>query len=112
MSRDVIVGIDAGTSVLKAVAFDLDGTEIASAGRPNHYADLPGGGIEQDMVRTWADCAAVLRSLGELVPGLGGRVLALAVTGQGDGTWLIDLAGEPVARAWLWLESRAAGIVR
>lgn len=112
MSRDVIVGIDAGTSVLKAVAFDLDGTEIASAGRPNHYADLPGGGIEQDMVRTWADCAAVLRSLGELVPGLGGRVLALAVTGQGDGTWLIDRTGEPVAPAWLWLDSRAAGIVR
>ena len=31
MTRDVIVGIDAGTSVVKAVAFDLDG----AAARPD-----------------------------------------------------------------------------
>ena len=30
------------------------------------------------------------------------------MTGQGDGTWLIDEGGEPVAPAWLWLDSRAA----
>ena len=70
MSREVIVGVDAGTSVIKAVAFDLDGAEIASAGRPNHYVDLPGGGVEQDMARTWDDTAAVLRDLAGLVPDL------------------------------------------
>ena len=39
------------------------------------------------------------------------RAAALAVTGQGDGTWLVDAAGEPVAPAWLWLDARAAAIV-
>ena len=112
MSRDLIVGIDAGTSVLKAVAFDLDGREIASTGLPNHYADLPGGGVEQDMARTWNDAVTVLRDLAGAVPDLRGRVVALAVTGQGDGTWLVGREGEPVAPAWLWLDSRAAGIVR
>lgn len=110
--RDLIVGIDAGTSVTKVVAFDLDGKELAAAGRPNRYDELPGGGVEQDMARTWADTVAVLRELGETVPRLRERVLALAVTGQGDGTWLYDEEGEPTAPAWLWLDSRAAGIVR
>ena len=35
----------------------------------------------------------------------------IAVTGQGDGTWLIDDNDRPVAPALLWLDSRAAPIV-
>jgi erythritol kinase len=111
MSRDIIVGVDAGTSVTKVVAFDLDGAELAVVGRPNRYQELPGGGVEQDMARTWDDTVAVLRDLAQAVPDLKARVLALAVTGQGDGTWLFDAAGAPVAPGWLWLDSRAAGIV-
>ena len=49
--RDVIIGIDAGTSIIKAVAFDLAGAQIAAASTPNSYAILPGGGAEQDLDR-------------------------------------------------------------
>ena len=108
MRQDMIIGVDAGTSVIKAVAFDLDGNELAATGRTNVYVDLPGGGAEQDMARTWDDTAAVLRDLALHVPDLARRTAALAITGQGDGTWLIDREGEPVAPAWLWLTSRAA----
>jgi erythritol kinase (D-erythritol 1-phosphate-forming) len=112
MSRkDLIIGIDAGTSVIKAVAFDLEGRQVAVAALPNRYDEWPGGAVEQDMGRTWHDAAGVLRQLGEAVAGLPARTAALAVTGQGDGTWLIDAAGEPVAPAWLWLDSRGAAIV-
>jgi len=48
--------------------------------------------------------------LAEKVPELAKRVAAIAVTGQGDGTWLIDERGKPVAPAWLWLDARAASI--
>ena len=44
-------------------------------------------------------------------PNLAARVAAVAVTGQGDGTWLIDRDGEPVGGGLLWLDSRAAGLV-
>lgn len=110
-ARDLLIGIDAGTSVIKAVAFDLEGRQAAVASLPNTYDQRPGGAVEQDMARTWADAAAVLRLLGEKIPGLAERTAALAVTGQGDGTWLIDRAGEPVTPGWLWLDSRAASIV-
>ena len=112
MTRDILIGVDAGTSVIKAVAFDLSGRQLSIASRQNHYATLPGGGVEQDMARTWNDVAAVVRELGERVAGLGERALALAVTGQGDGTWLIDANGEPVHDGWLWLDARAAAEAR
>ena len=110
MKRDILIGIDAGTSVIKAVAFTLSGEQLAIAATPNSYSTLADGGVEQDMARTWTDTAATLRLLCEALPGLAARTLALAVTGQGDGTWLIDAAGEPVAPGWLWLDSRAAQI--
>ncbi len=62
------------------------------------------------MARTWVDTAKTLAPLAERVPNLAERLIAIAVTAQGDGTWLIDAAGEPVAPAWLWLDSRAASI--
>jgi erythritol kinase (D-erythritol 1-phosphate-forming) len=110
MSRDILIGIDAGTSVIKSVAFDLSGRQIASAALPNHYETLADGGVEQDMARTWLDTARTLRDLATKVPDLAHRTAALSVTGQGDGTWLVDDDGEPVVPAWLWLDGRAATI--
>jgi erythritol kinase len=109
--RDLLIGIDAGTSVIKSVAFDLEGRQIAVAAVPNRYETLPGGGAEQDLARTWADTATTLRQLADRVPNFADRIAAVAVTGQGDGTWLIDKAGEPVSRGWLWLDARAAAFV-
>ncbi|WP_138464612.1 FGGY-family carbohydrate kinase [Poseidonocella sp. HB161398] len=110
MSADILIGVDAGTSVIKAVAFGLDGRELAVASRRNSYATLPDGGVEQDMLRTWEDTAAVLREVAAQVGP--DRVLALGVTGQGDGTWLVDAAGRPVHDGWLWLDARAAAEAR
>ncbi len=110
MKDDVLIGIDAGTSVIKSVAFTLDGQQIALASTPNTYVTRADGGVEQDMAKTWADTAQTIVMLAEKVPNLKSRAVALAVTGQGDGTWLIDKVGEPVAPAWLWLDARAADI--
>ncbi|RMH45990.1 MAG: carbohydrate kinase [Alphaproteobacteria bacterium] len=112
MTRDILIGVDAGTSVIKAVAFDLDGRQIAVESRRNHYRTLPDGGVEQDMRRTWADTVAVIRALAARLPGLADRALAIGVTGQGDGTWLVDAAGAPVHDGWLWLDARAAAEAR
>jgi erythritol kinase (D-erythritol 1-phosphate-forming) len=109
--KDVIIGIDAGTSVIKSIAFDLSGKQLAVHAIPNSYETFEGAGATQDMARTWADTAASLRGLGEKVSDLANRTVALSVTAQGDGTWLIDKTGAPVAPAWLWLDARAASIV-
>lgn len=110
-SGPVIVGLDAGTSMIKAVAFTPDGQELASVGRRNEHDTGSGGAATQDMERCWQACAASLRALADRVPGLAERIVALGVTGQGDGCWLIDSAGDPVGPGWLWLDSRAAETV-
>ncbi|MGL3110525.1 FGGY family carbohydrate kinase [Bradyrhizobium sp. BR 1432] len=109
--RDVIIGIDAGTSLIKTVAFTRDGRQLGEYALPNSYTTSTGGHVEQDMARTWNDTIAALRGLGAAIPDLASRLAAIAVTGQGDGTWLIDDDGHPVAPALLWLDSRAASLV-
>jgi erythritol kinase len=110
--RDIIIGIDAGTSVIKAVAFDLAGRQLGTAAVPNQYDSGPNGAATQDMDRTWADCARALCSLGDTIDGLAKRTAALAVTAQGDGTWLVGKDNRPVDDAWLWLDARAAETTR
>ena len=112
MTRDVLIGIDAGTSVVKAVAFTRHGDQIAVASRPNRYRTGTDGAAEQDMDRTWDEAAGTVRDLLSSEPAIAGRAAALAVTGQGDGTWLIDASGAPVGPAWLWLDGRAANETR
>jgi len=111
VTTDILIGIDAGTSVIKAVAFTLAGVELAAAARPNVYETPGPGQVEQDMARTWADCVATIRELADRVPNLATRVAGLAVTAQGDGAWLIDADGDPVGGGLLWLDSRAAELV-
>ncbi|PBC10021.1 carbohydrate kinase [Mesorhizobium sp. WSM3859] len=108
---DVIIGIDSGTSIIKAVAFELNGRQIASASVPNRYASGADGSATQSLAQTWRDCVAALQGLGDKVENLAARTAALAVTAQGDGTWLVGRQDKPVADAWLWLDARAAPTV-
>jgi len=108
---DIIIGIDSGTSVIKSVAFDLGGRQIASASIPNRYQSGSDGSATQSLDQTWHDCAASLRALGDKVARLAERTVAIAVTAQGDGTWLVGKGDAPITDAWLWLDARAAPTV-
>ena len=74
----------------------------------HHVAD---GGAEQDLGEAWQAAALALRALAGRVPKLAARTAALAITGPGGGTFLIDEDGDPVARAWLPADRRAAPLV-
>jgi len=110
-AADLIVGIDAGTSVMKAVAFTLNGRQIASASVRNTYRTGDDGSVTQSLDQTWLDCARALRGLGDKVERLAERTAAIAVTAQGDGTWLVGAGNRPAGDAWLWLDARAAPTV-
>lgn len=111
MKKDLIVGIDAGTSVIKSVAFDMAGKQVDSFSVANSYETPRVSHAEQEMSGTWENTVTTLNGLAGRIANLADRCLAIAVTGQGDGTWLIDADGEPVAPALLWLDARASAIV-
>ena len=104
---NVLIGVDAGTSVIKAVAFTADGEALGSSSVANQYRTDTDGTGEQDITQTWQSTLQVLSQLLNDNEGMASRVVCIAVTGQGDGTWLLDDAGEPVHNAWLWLDSRS-----
>jgi erythritol kinase len=109
VSEPILIALDSGTSMVKALAFDATGKVVTAVSRPNLISSGNGGAVEQDMERTWEDTCAVL---GELTARLNrAEVAALALTGQGDGTWLIDRENVPVAPALLWLDARAGQLV-
>jgi len=108
--KDIIIGIDAGTSVIKSVAFTLDGEQLALSSVENVIQTQVDGVVEQDLDTTWSNTLDTLRGLVTQISDLPERLAAIAVTGQGDGTWLIDKQGKPVGPAWLWLDARASGV--
>lgn len=108
---ELLIGIDSGTSVVKAVAFTLTGVQLAVFAVPNSYQTGADGAATQSLSQTWADCATALRGLAEKVPDLAARTAAISVTAQGDGTWLVGADNRPVGDAWLWLDARAAATV-
>ncbi|MGH3503764.1 MAG: FGGY family carbohydrate kinase, partial [Nocardioidaceae bacterium] len=103
-----VVAVDAGTTMIKAVAFDEDGAERAVA-REDARVSHPREGIaEQDMAEVWAAVVICVRSA---TAELDEPVDAVAVTGQGDGCWLVDGSARPTGPAVLWNDARASAIV-
>ena len=51
-NRDIILGLDSGTSVVKAVAFDLEGQQLGCASARNRYSQRGHGAALQSMSQT------------------------------------------------------------
>jgi len=102
----MLIGVDAGTSVVKAVAFTDEGEAVRVAGRPTRtYSPAPGRS-EQDLEEVIAAVGEVVREVSA-----GERVDLLGITAQGDGLWLLDANGYQVRPPILWSDARAAAIV-
>lgn len=106
-----IVGVDAGTSVVKAAAFDYAGHEICCHEIPVELLRPHPDWVEQDMNGLWQTVKtclrAVIRKLGQAKRSLAG----IGITSTGDGTWLMDRDGRPLRGGILWCDGRAAEIV-
>jgi L-xylulokinase len=106
-----ILGIDSGSTVTKAVIFDIDGTPIAVARRRLRQAMPRPRHVERDMDELWAATAEVIAE----AIGASGRpacdVKAVAATAHGDGLYLLDADRLPLGQGILSLDSRAGAIV-
>jgi erythritol kinase (D-erythritol 1-phosphate-forming) len=100
--------VDVGTSVIKTVAFDDRGTEIALAREESEVLRPAPGFSEQDMYSVWNALALTVRKVLHQLPD---PVRLISLTAQGDGCWLVDADGHPTGPAILWNDARAAAIV-
>lgn len=110
MARELLLGIDAGGTVVKAVAFDLTGHAVA-AGSASHPAETPRPGwVERDLRAVWSTAADAIR---QCVAGLrpADRVVAVGIAGHNDGAYLLDDAMHPVRPAILASDTRAEAVL-
>ncbi len=100
--------VDVGTSVIKTVAFDDHGAEIALARQETEVRRPMPGFSEQEMNSVWEAAAFTIRTV---VNQLTEPVRFISLTAQGDGCWLVDADGRPTGPAILWNDARATAIV-
>lgn len=101
------LSIDVGTTMVKAVMFDAAGHEIKVARHGTVVNRGPNGESEQDMYSVWDAVVHAVRTVVHLVQE---PVEAIALTGQGDGVWLLGPDGRPTGPAILWNDARASAI--
>jgi len=102
----MFVGLDLGTTAVKALLVGPDGHVLARESRPVRISHLPGGAVEQDIEEIWSATLAALRGLSEA--GDGASVRAIGVSSQGGELQLCDGACRPVGKLISWLDARGA----
>ena len=103
-----VLAIDLGTGGPKVALVDLDGTVAATAFEPVETQLGPGGAAEQRPQDWWGAIVTCSRRLAAQRADELRAAVAVAVTGQWAGTVAVDAAGEPLAPALTWLDSRGA----
>ncbi|MDA9019922.1 FGGY family carbohydrate kinase [Flavimaricola sp.] len=98
----MIIGIDLGTSMVKATRFSRTGDCLAVASRRSSPTALGGGRIEQDFEEIVAAVGEVVAEACDGAP----APEVIGITGQSDGLWLLDRNARGVRPAVSWLDDR------
>jgi xylulokinase len=101
----VTLGIDVGTTSVKAILLDGDGRVAAVAGN-QHGIVRRAGVVEADPEQWWDSARAALHQLAEVAGGLIDEVAAVGVTGNMSSVVLLDRRLEPLGNAPLLADSR------
>lgn len=103
----VILGIDLGTSSVKAMLLD-SGKGVVSVESSSYEVDIPKEGYaEQDPEKWWLETKTVLGKLKVKHPETFSAVKAVGFSGQMHGIVITDAAGRPLRPAILWLDQRS-----
>lgn len=103
---DSLIGLDLGTTAIKAGVYALDGQLLASAACEYGLITPRPGWVEQDPRQWWQlSVQAVRAALGACAAPH--RPAAISVSSQGISFVPLDCAGQPLGSALCWLDMRA-----
>ncbi|MDO5146633.1 MAG: FGGY-family carbohydrate kinase [Eubacteriales bacterium] len=107
-----LIGVDAGTTNVKAVLFNEAGEEVCISTLANEPIRIGDSYVEMDMNVLWSKTKECLSDLMKKSGVDKNEVAGIGITGQGEGCWLMDEKGEPVQNAILWCDARANAVIR
>jgi glycerol kinase len=109
MSDGMLLGIDEGTTGVKAALFDERLQPVAEARRDKVNRHPQEGWVEQDGVEV---LAAVTEAVAELLEGADGEVVACGLDHQGESVLAWDSeTGEPLSPIVVWQDKRSQEIL-
>ena len=106
-----LMGIDNGSTAIKAGIYDLEGREIAVAGAACDVIVPAPGYYERDVDGIWAANTQAIRDAVKKAGINAADIAAVSMTGHGNGVHLIGADGRPVHNAIEGMDGRAAGYV-
>lgn len=102
-----LLGIDSGSTVVKAALFTLDGKEISVASYKVELLAPQPGYSEADMHSLWDTAAEAIRETIGKAGISAADIVCIACTGHGNGLYLVDSDGRPVRPAIRGADTRA-----
>jgi xylulokinase len=98
------LGLDLGTTNVKALVVDAQGAIVAQGSAPVARDSTPNGGVEQDIDQIWeATCEAIRGAVGQISTE---AVQAVGVSSQGGSLQLLSDRHEPIGPVISWLDRR------
>lgn len=104
MSDPVFLGLDVGTSGVKAILVSPSGEVVAAATTPLVLITPNPGWAEQEPEAWWEASVASIRAVLDALPG--SRVAAIGISGQMHSSVFLDAEGRVVRPALLWCDGR------
>ena len=107
MEKDVLIGVDVGTTNCKAVAYSIDGAKIIeySVEYPTYHpkplwAEQDPNDWVKAFIKSTREVIAYLKKRGYIVK-------AICTTSQREGVVPVDKNGRPLARCIIWMDERS-----
>ena len=100
-----LIGLDSGTSGIKAVLFDTKGNEIMKQGYPLTPICPVENWFEEDAHEIWTKAKLCISTITDKISKE--SIIGLGITAQGDGLWMINENGEPVRNGCCFCDGRA-----
>lgn len=109
VSENYLLGMDLGTTNIKAIIMDENGYVAASSSAANHLI-FPGTNmVEQDANVWWSNAVTILREITQKVgPEIVSRIRGISVSSQTVTMLPVDKAGIPLRNAMIWMDSRSS----
>ena len=105
--REVVIGVDVGTTTTKAVAIDSSGAVVGSASSVTTWDIGINGEVQTDIDRLTDAVTGVLVETAHSV-GEGPRVTGIGITGMAEVGVVVSPAGEALTAAMAWYDQRGA----
>ena len=105
---NVYIGIDVGTTSLKAVAIDENCNKLASA-KAAYELHADGVKITQSAIEWWRATCEAIRAISDELKATApdAKIVAISTSAQGGSTTALDESGKPMIEAMSWMDKRA-----